>query len=420
MKLIQKVFFILGTVALLSATGYAGQFYDVDKPDIKKFNIFVDTLEKTRKNNAFVSNVKQFLGWSLLFDNTSKNDAEFLLTLNSTVASKDIWLSMVGTPKNVYEERSFALKLRSDDEVYLRRRAAQATNRIIQELFKISGPMGSSLVYSQTMEGLKVLYLNTFARPELSTQLTYNLNSNSEASWSPDQSKIVYTSHTQRGTTIVMQQVFPLSLETYTVFQDGGKASGPFWSANNEVYLTLHVSDKNSDIYRFSVLDSGTPVLSNKKRITSNSAIETEGKVSPDGKYLAYVSDRTGSPQIYLLNLASKSRTRLSKKGGYNVTPVWSPNSKSIAYRGIRSGVSSIYRIDIGSREERKLTPNSVSAEAPTWSPDGSLVAFVGKQRSRVPKIFYALASGGNEYRRLTNTSSEVEESSPSWGAALR
>jgi TolB protein len=355
-----------------------------------------------------------------LFENTSENDAEFLLTLNSTVADKDIWFSLEGTSKNVYEERSFALNLRSDDDVYLRRRAAQVTNRIIQELFKISGPMGSSIVYSQTMDGLKVLYLNTFARPELSTQLTYNLNSNSEASWSPDQTKIVYTSHTQRGTTIVIQQVFPLSLETHTVFQDGGKASGPFWSANNDVYLTLHVSDKNSDIYRFSVSSSGTPVLSNKKRITSNSAIETEGKVSPDGKYLAYVSDRTGSPQIYLLNLATNSRTRLSKKGGYNVTPVWSPNSSSIAYRGIRGGVSSIYRIDIDTTEERKLTPNSVNAEAPTWSPDGSLVAFVGKQGSRVPKIFYALASGGNEYRRLTNTSSEIEESSPSWGAALR
>jgi TolB protein len=154
--------------------------------------------------------------------------------------------------------------------------------------------------------------------------------------------------------------------------------------------------------------------------MTSNSGIETEGQLSPDGTQLAYVSDKTGSPQIYLLDVNDDNTTRLTHTGGYNVTPTWSPNGKSIAFRGIRNKISSIYRIELSSKKERQITPNAIDAEDPTWSPDNSLIAFVGKRGDSATKIYFALASGAKEYNRLTNSGDEVIETAPSWGPDLQ
>ena len=49
-----------------------------------------------------------------------------------------------------------------------------------------------------------------------------------------------------------------------------------------------------------------TPKLRESDRITKNSAIETEPALSPDGRYLALISDRTGSPQVYVRDMQRK------------------------------------------------------------------------------------------------------------------
>ena len=64
------------------------------------------------------------------------------------------------------------------------------------------------------------------------------------------------------------------------------------------------------------------------RKLTKHSAIETEPVLSPNGKMLAYISDRTGRPQVYLMDLSSKKVSRLSKKGSYNTSPAWSPVKK--------------------------------------------------------------------------------------------
>jgi TolB protein len=188
--------------------------------------------------------------------------------------------------------------------------------------------------------------------------------------------------------------------------------------------MTLHVSDQNSDIFQFKmdgrIGDKNTPTLRKIRQLTHNSSIETEPSISPDNSMMAYVSDQTSEPQIYLMNLRTKKYNRITRKGGYNVSPAFSPNGKYLAYRSIREGKSAIYRYELASKKEIKLTPDSIIAEEPTWSPDDSLIVFAGRLSRRSPtKVYYMLASGG-DYYRMTKTKQEVAESNPVWGPALR
>ena len=85
------------------------------------------------------------------------------------------------------------------------------------------------------------------------------------------------------------------------------------------------------------------------RRLTKHSAIETEPVLSPDGKKLAYISDRTGRPQVYMMDLSSKKVTRISKKGSYNTSPSWSPDSTMVAFTSSRKGSrTAIYRVRVG------------------------------------------------------------------------
>ena len=154
--------------------------------------------------------------------------------------------------------------------------------------------------------------------------------------------------------------------------------------------------------------------------LTNHSAIETEPVLSPDGKMLAYVSDKTGAPQVYIMDLGSNKITRISKDGGYNTSPAWSPDSSMVAFTSAQKGSkSAIYRVRVDDNLgiQTSVSPENISSESPAWSPDGSMVAFQGFQG--VWKIFYVLSSGGPA-ERLTRSSKWMVETGPTWSSRLR
>ncbi len=92
---------------------------------------------------------------------------------------------------------------------------------------------------------------------------------------------------------------------------------------------------------------------------------------SPDGRWLALVSDRSGAFEIYLRDLAAPTSRPLTTDGMRNVHPAWSPDSTRIAFHsGRRKGVW-VMAIDGGAA--RQLSP---FGSRPAWSPDGRWIAF--------------------------------------------
>jgi TolB protein len=74
------------------------------------------------------------------------------------------------------------------------------------------------------------------------------------------------------------------------------------------------------------------------KQLTISWAIDVSPAWSPDGRKLAYVSNRAGKPQIYVLDLATKRSKRLTFEGDYNTSPAWSPRGDRILYTGLHAG----------------------------------------------------------------------------------
>ncbi len=135
--------------------------------------------------------------------------------------------------------------------------------------------------------------------------------------------------------------------------------------------------------------------------ITGTRAIEVSPTWSPDGNRIAFVSDRSGSPQVYVMNSNGTNVKKISS-GSYNTDPSWSPNSSvsKIAYVRVEGGEANIFTVNPDGSDEQRLTWSSRRNENPSWSPDGHYIAF-SSNRGGSNDIYIMYLNGQNQ-RQLT------------------
>jgi TolB protein len=119
---------------------------------------------------------------------------------------------------------------------------------------------------------------------------------------------------------------------------------------------------------------------------------------SPDGKRLAYVSFESGTSAIFVQNLASGERQKVSAAPGINGAPAWSPDGSRLALTLSKGGSPDIYVMDLGSRSLRQITNDGAIDTEPSWSPDGRSLVFTS-DRGGKPQLYLASASGGAAQR---------------------
>lgn len=107
--------------------------------------------------------------------------------------------------------------------------------------------------------------------------------------------------------------------------------------------------------------------------------------VSPDGNWVAYhvakttdVSGNKSQSSIYVTNVDGQSEPReLTNSGKRDTSPKFSPDGRYLLFESNRSGSSQLWTIAIEGGEARQLTDIATEAGNAIWSPDGSAVAFV-------------------------------------------
>jgi TolB protein len=100
-----------------------------------------------------------------------------------------------------------------------------------------------------------------------------------------------------------------------------------------------------------------------------------------DGSKIAFVSDKDGSPRIYILPAALINEKRgiptlLTKKNLENSCPSWSPDGKKIAFSAKTKGTRQIWIYDFDTGQEWQLTDGTGNKENPSWAPDSQHLVF--------------------------------------------
>jgi len=119
---------------------------------------------------------------------------------------------------------------------------------------------------------------------------------------------------------------------------------------------------------------------SERRKVTSFAGINGAPDWSPDGSRLALTLSRDGNPEIYTLDLNTGSLTRLTRHYSIDTEPRWLPDGNSLLFTSGRSGGPQIYRIDLKDGSVRRLTFNGSYNARPTITPDGRYLTFIHRQ----------------------------------------
>ncbi len=148
------------------------------------------------------------------------------------------------------------------------------------------------------------------------------------------------------------------------------------------------------EIFAASAKDGGDAI-----RVTRTHAAESQPAWTPDSKQLAYVSDRSGSMQIYLYDFTTNTESQLSTGASNNYSPSFSPDGKTLAF--IRGG-KELRALDLDSKQERLLVTAylerpPLTSDCPlAWSPDGKWIAYLAVGERAFTNANVVPAAGGD------------------------
>jgi Tol biopolymer transport system component/DNA-binding winged helix-turn-helix (wHTH) protein len=159
--------------------------------------------------------------------------------------------------------------------------------------------------------------------------------------------------------------------------------------------LAYVLSRRNINLWQLDIAASPPLKSEDAKPVAASTRYEIDPAFSPDGRKLAFMSDRSGSQEIWVADFDTNTSTQLTQIGsGMTGSPSWSPDGSQIAFDSEQS-VGNIFVIPADGGTPRRIT-NSRSGEnySPCWSRDGQFVYFTSSRSGKF-QIWKAFAATG-------------------------
>ncbi len=147
--------------------------------------------------------------------------------------------------------------------------------------------------------------------------------------------------------------------------------------------------------------------LAQLTKLTPDTTSASDPAFSPDGSRIAFVSQRDGNSEIYVMNADGTGSTRITNDPQPDGRPVFTADGQSLVFHSARTaGKQQIWVVNVDGSGLTQLTRDSVNA-SPTVSPDGQTIAYVS-MRNKDADIWLMARDGSNQ-RQFTRGTQQRE-----------
>lgn len=233
------------------------------------------------------------------------------------------------------------------------------------------------------------------------SMLTIGVGKNRGHRWSPGSDRIAYIKDSGVDRSILVVNVDGTDSTKLTSIH--GDEVGNWSPDGNSVLFSVHTGE-GKGVYK------RNPNGVNEFQLTFNP--DFSPLWSPNSDRIAFLSEREGDLDIYVISIEGEVENRLTKTDGSEYDLSWSPDSKRLLFVSERDGnAAEIYVIELESEQETQLTHNTFMDVQPVWSPSGEQIAFVSYLDGDA-EIFVMNSDGSNQVRLTSNL---AKDTSPSW-----
>ena len=206
-------------------------------------------------------------------------------------------------------------------------------------------------------------------------RLTNNKANDMPLAWSPDGKYIAILSN--RDDVIVDSNRGITKSEIYIMNVDGSNQMRLTndldlyhtisWSPDGKSFVICSTPRAASGAYYFDEIYIS--LVSRKEILTQSTSNNCDPDWSPDGKHVAFVSNRDGQSNIYIMNIDGTDQSALTDDSSYNIDPSWARNGQYIVFASRRDGNYDIYVMNTDGTKIIQLTNDPADDYMPTWSP---------------------------------------------------
>lgn len=235
--------------------------------------------------------------------------------------------------------------------------------------------------------------------------------------WSPNGNEIAYVSFKDGWSDCFVHNLITGKVTAAATYKNTNNT--PRWYPDG-IHLAASLSaEGNPEIYKIHKEKASKPV-----RLTNNRGIDVSPDVSPDGTRIAFISDRIGSPQVYIMNADGSGQHRISHIQRKCESPMWSPvevdGTYKIAFTGYYDSLQGdIYTVNPDGTGAVALTDGRGDNKNATWSPNGMYVVYSSNRLGGKHDLYISssnpnvLLPNGKPYHRITFKSGD--NLSPVW-----